>query len=369
MGGAKEAPPKDILELKSSEEDEVDDLFGEDGSDGENEALGSDDGARIVENSDDEDDEEEQRTLKSVDIALPRHAIAAPTEKDVYSIKMPVFLNVEAIPFDPNDFKDHVKQSAERRSKLELSAKQINDDVVAEKLLNQNTIRWRYSNQDEEIVKQSNAHFIQWDDGTLSLKIGEEIFDFRELPSIDNFLVKSHDDLEFLQSDSIINKHSNLVPTSTNSATHRNLTLAVKNIQKKDKILNTLTEKDPLLKQREADENEKKVLKMRRQLEIKRRLQEERLDRQSSPGVGRYDSTPAYERFANKYGDEYDEDDGFIDNDEDEDEDEEEEEEEEEDEDEAAERLQKVKADGAAKYADEAPARKKRRIIDSDDEE
>ncbi|CAH2351448.1 RNA polymerase-associated protein Leo1p [[Candida] railenensis] len=360
--------------------EEVDDLFGDDEDEDQQprEVNGGDDSQES-----DEEEEVDEAELKAIDVSLPRHAISNKTEENVYNIKMPVFLNVEAAPFDPTEFKAQVKQSAENRSKLEMSAKQLNDDLVAEGVLNENTIRWRYSNQNDDIIKQSNAHFVQWDDGSLSVKIGSEMFDFRELPNADSILVRSHDQLEFLQSDSIINKLSNLVPTSTNSATHRKLTQAVKNIQKKVKILNTLTERDPLSKQREADENERKLSKMKRQLEAKRRLQEERLERNSpslagnGPG-GRYDSEPAYERFEKTYGyEDEDEDDGFIDNDEEEEEveEDEEEEEEEEDEDAAAERLRKLKSAGAEKYSkrnveeEEDKTRKKRRIIDSDEEE
>lgn len=359
-------------------DEEVDDLFGDDGID-DNGASPAGDGLEDNDDDDENEAEEESKEATSIEISLPRHAVPNKTEENIYNIKMPVFLNVEAVPFDPSEFKLQVTQNADNRSKLAMSAKQVTEDVVAEKLLNENTVRWRYSNQNDEIVKQSNAHFVQWDDGLLSLKIGGEMFDFRELPNSDNILVRLHDHLEFLQSDSIITRLANLVPTSTNSTTHRKLTQAVKNIQRKDKILNTLTENDPMLKQREADENERKLLKMRRQLEAKRKLQEDRLERSTGSGGGngggRYE--PAYERFERTYGDnEYDDDDKFIDNDEEEEEEDEEEEEEEEDEDEAARRLTKLKAEGASKYSkrqdtpdEEEKARKRRRIIDSDDDE
>lgn len=93
----------------------------------------------------------------------------------------------------------------------------------------------------------------------------------------DTFLVKTHDSHEILQHDSIINKSVNLLPASTFTSTHRKLTQAVKNIQKKDKILNTITDDDPLLKQRMADENERKTMKLKRQIESKRRLQEDEI--------------------------------------------------------------------------------------------
>lgn len=364
-------------ELSNRSEEEVDDLFGED-EDLESKPTES----SIPNEENDSEDSEEEREVTSMDVTLPRHAVSHKPEEDTYSIKMPVFLNVDAHPFDPNDFKEKVAQNAKDRTKSTMDAKQIQNDAIAEKLLNENTIRWRYSNSgNDEIIKQSNAHFVQWDDGLLSLKIGDELFDFRELPITDHFLAKSYVDHEILQNDSILTKSASLLPSSTRTETHRRLTQAVKNIQTKDKILNTLTEKDPMLKQRLADENERKNLKMKRQIEQRRRLQEEKLGKTESPGPGRgntYES--AYERFERTYGaDEYDDEDDFVAND-----DEEVELEDDDDthldidEDEkferGAERLKNLKDDGASKYKSATPdegedRRKRRRIVESDEDD
>lgn len=377
---------KDI-ELSKEEEEEVDDLFGDDDGDEQQTQLQIENDGGIDEDEGDEDESEDEQELKTLDISLPRHAVVHKPEEDTYILKMPVFLNVEAHPFDPTEFKEKVDQNAVERSKSSMNAKQAQNDLNAEKLLNENTIRWRYTNSgNDEIIKQSNAHFVQWNDGSISLKIGNELFDYKELPVYDNFLVKTHDNHEILQNDSIINKLVNLLPTSTFTSTHRKLTEAVKNIQKKDKILNTITDNDPLMKQRLADENERKSLKMKRQIEIKRRLQEERLERTGSPAPGMRNSyEPAYERFERTYGDEeYDEEDDFIANDEEEEEGFDDDEDEEEEFERGSERLKKLKDEGASKYAkreqeeliaedneeeENKQARKKRRIIDSDEEE
>ncbi|ODV81303.1 Leo1-like protein [Suhomyces tanzawaensis NRRL Y-17324] len=355
---------------------DVDDLFGdsevEDQPNEQNRQL-----EPAEEEEQDEDEEEDEDELKTIDLSLPRHAINQKPEQDTYMLKMPVFLNVEAHPFDPNEFRDKVKQNAIERAKTDMTDKQVKSELVAEKLLNENTIRWRYSNSgNDEIIKQSNAHFVLWSDGSVSLKIGSEMFDFKQLPINDTFFVKTHDSYEILQNDAIINKSVNLIPTSTHTSTHRKLTQAVKNIQKKDKILNTITNDDPLLKQRLADENERKTLKLRRQLESKRRLQEERMDRGASPAGrygGREEREPAYERFARTYGgDEYDEEDDFVANDDEEEEEFDEDEDEEEEFERGAERLKQLKLDGDAKYRSQEPEeskRKRRRIIDSDDDE
>lgn len=372
-------------EDRSHSEEEVDDLFGDDGADVKSEstrprvASGSDDD--LEDNKDDvdgdmDDESEEEKEVKSIDVTLPRHALSHKPEKDTYQMKMPVFLNVEAHPFDPNEFKDKVAQNAADRSKSAMDATAVHSDSIAEKLLNENTIRWRYSNSgNDEIIKQSNAHFVQWSDGLMSLKIGKELFDFRELPLVDNYLAKSYVEHEILQNDSILNKSASLLPTSTLTDTHRKLTQAVKNIQKKDKILNTLTDDDPMLKQRMADENERKTLKMKRQMEQKRRLQEERMGKSESPAPGRGSYAPAYERFERTYAeDEYDDEDDFVANDDEEpemedgasDEDVEEQEAEFE---KGAERLKNLKEEGQFKYDDAEDRRKRRRIIESDEDE
>lgn len=375
------------IKRNPSDEEEVDDLFGSGEDDEFSKSKANDDGQQ---SATEEEEEEDDAELKTIDLSLPRHAISAKLEDDVYAIKVPVFLNVEAHPFDPNEFKDQVRQNAEARSNSSMDAKQVKNDLIAEKLLNENTIRWRYSNSgNDEIIKQSNAHFIEWDDGSISLKVGNEMFDFKSLPTTDSFLVKSHDNYEILQNDSILNKTANLLPSSTFTSTHRKLTEALKITQKKDKIFNTITDNDPLLKQKLADENERKSLKLKRQIEQRRRLQEERLERTGSPAVGGYGKNleePSYQRFARTYGDdEYDEEDDFVANDEEEIEEEEDDDgpgfDDEEEFDRGAERLRQVKSDGDAKYRKKSPIdedaeeveesqqRKKRRIIEDDEDD
>ncbi|CUM63241.1 uncharacterized protein PRCAT00000812001 [Priceomyces carsonii] len=374
--------------------EEVDDLFGDEGEPEEQVREAKSEGVEIESDEEGDQSEEELKEIRSSDLSLPRHAMANEVESDTYVLKLPVFLNIDAHPFDANEFKDRLTQTAAERSQSSLTSKQIKDELIAEKLMNENTIRWRYSNSgNDEIIKQSNAHFVQWDDGTISLKIGSEFFDYKQQPLSDQYLVRSHESLEILQCDTAINKSVNLIPASTFTSTHRKLTQAVKSIQKKDKILNTITKDDPLLKQRLADENERKSLKLKRQIELKRRLQEERLERTNSPVTGAggngYDET-TYERFARTYGnDEYDEEDDFIANDEEEEEEvedgddqEELESENEEDAERGAERLRQLKEEGAAKYHEDASlkevgsdeeasrlARKRRRIVDSDEDE
>ena len=42
----------------------------------------------------------------------------------------------------------------------------------------ENTIRWRYSkDKDGEEIKESNCRFVRWSDGSLSMHLGNEVFD------------------------------------------------------------------------------------------------------------------------------------------------------------------------------------------------
>ena len=394
-------------------QEELDDLFGESGgedqdqdqdqetkSDSEEQQSQSTSKRNRVDydsqnegSNDDEEEEEEEIEKKVLEISLPRHAVSLISE-GTKILKTPAHLKIEPRPFDPNKFKDEVEYKMQERKEQGLTSKQIYNEQLAEKLINETTIRWRYHNSgNDEIIKQSNAHFVQWNDGSVSLKIGNEMFDVKSLPVVDNLLVRSHKTAEFLQTDSIIELNINLLPASTNSI-HKRLLQVMKNVQFKDKILSTTTEVDPLMKQRIEDENEKKKLKMKRMLEAKRRLQEQKWERGDSPAVG---GSRAYSAYADEdeddddYGvgggrggaaEEYDEEDDFVAGDEeeveqydDEDEEDEEEEEVEEQEEEfekGAERLRKLKEEGAARYREasaEEETRKRRRIIDSDEDD
>lgn len=362
-------------------EEELDDLFG-DGDDNEDKVEESpvkSDNEEVDDRDedDDEDDEESETTKQFIDISLPRHAITQHMEKDVSLLKTPDFLNLEAHPFDPTAFKEQIEENQNARKSKGLTAKEIHNEQITEKLLNENTIRWRYHNAgNDDIIKQSNAHFVAWNDGSVSLKVGNEIYDVRELPLYDHILVRSYETAEILQSDSIISKTMNLLPASS---AHRKI--LVKNITKKEKILNTITDVDPLEKQRIADENARKAMKLKRQLESKRRLQDEKWERSASPGFKNQGSS--YEVYSEKYEEDDDDGyggDGFVAADEEEielfDDDDEDEDADEEEFEKGAERLRKVKEEGAAKYRtpsqepddEDERIRKRRRIIDSDEE-
>lgn len=51
------------------------------------------------------------------------------------------------------------------------------------KLKVENTIRWREDiDKEGNTIKESNARFVRWSDGSLSLHLGSEIFDVYKQP-------------------------------------------------------------------------------------------------------------------------------------------------------------------------------------------
>lgn len=60
------------------------------------------------------------------------------------------------------------------------------------KLKVENTIRWREVTDDEgNVLKESNARLVKWSDGSFSLHLGSEIFDVYKQP-LQVIKVKNH---------------------------------------------------------------------------------------------------------------------------------------------------------------------------------
>lgn len=354
----------------SQSEDEDDDmgLFGdEDDDEGE---------GKVAENEDDEDEEIEEKVreedLRTLEISLVRNSRSHLKEGDsTIKLQLPTYIGIEAKPFDPSKFEESVQEETENQSHL-----------LDDKLLAENTVRWRYStNKNGDVYRQSNTQIIEWEDGSYSLKLGSEIFDIKLKPNEDNFLVMTHDDQDILQTQDILTHTAKIVPTSTSSQVHKRLTKAIANrlaFNKQHKMKSIILDEDPDLKIKALEKLEEEAFKARRRAELKRLQEEERFERGSpAPSKRTYYSRAEEEEEEDDGIDvrknEYDDDDGFIDDDEEE----EEGYDDEEDEDEldrAAERLKKVKEAGAAKYLsledeEEKVTRKKRRIISDDEDE
>lgn len=282
MSGGEEEAREELNDLNpvsnvDNEEvnEDMDDLFGDD-SEEDQEVQSKGTGVKsIVDDDEDEDqipeedqEEEEPKEIHAIDLDLAKHPNHSKSGDESYYLSLPTFLNIDALPFDAPAFKESIVE------KQDLSV----DDRMMEKLFAENVIRWRYNKVGEQVYKQSNAHFVEWLDGSLSLKLGEEIFDVVRNPTADHFLTVRHNDLEIFQTGAIFTKNMKLIPSSTSSEIHRRLTNYIKTKNAKtDHVSRAVMVEDPeeALKRREKEEGE--AIRLQKKLEQKRLQEEERV--------------------------------------------------------------------------------------------
>lgn len=373
-------------------EDDVDNLFGDDDDeDDQDRAIDSrpanEDG--IVEDDDEEDDfrrddgrefaveeSKPQRDLRTIDLDVVRHPPKF-SHKDgkLYDAKVPNFLEVDPTRFEGKPYLETLVEQAKTLTK---------DEIELNRLRAENTIRWRYAKDSNgELINESNAQVIEWEDGSLSLKLGEEYFDVIQSDLTDTFLATYSEESGLLTTDGVFTNSLKIVPTSTNSNIHRKLTSAIQARQQtKPGAQSVFVDKDPEQEARRLEKQQEQLIRERRRKELKEKKDSERYD-SDTPRVGQRISRESY--YAAPRGrDEYEEDDFMVDDEDDVEEDDEE------DDLAAAERLRRVKSEGAAKYRDDdedgdeededvaeddddeeatAKARKKRRVIESDEDD
>ncbi|VDN56465.1 unnamed protein product [Dracunculus medinensis] len=152
-------------------------------------------------------------------------------EQGLYFIKVPNFLSIDSHPFDPDHYEDEFDEDdlmdEEGRSRLKLRV--------------ENTIRWRYAlDENGDIIKQSNSKIVKWSDGSMSLYLGSEVFDIMVQPM-------QHDNHLFLRQGAGLQGHAvfkeKMVfrPHSTDSVTHRKVTLSMADRSNKSQRVKVLT--------------------------------------------------------------------------------------------------------------------------------
>lgn len=321
-----------------------------------------------IEDSDSQESEEEES--RPIHIREDVIARLPPSQKnsDSFYARIPAFITLEPRPFDSNKFLEQAKQNE----------KEQENNV---RLADENMVLWKYAKKDDTMVKQSNARFVKWSDGSLSLQLGHEIFDVEQQSLYDpSFLCLSHTSNSLLQTTKLLTKSAKFVPTSTSSKTHIKLAQALtkKQLQNVTVVSGHATVEDPEKVQREAEKQQMLTLKARRKLESKRQQQQDDYGYSSVPKKkvtgSRYqldeDEEEEYGRPLSN-GNDYEEDDFVVDDenedamDEDDDDDLMGADNSDGDSDGNADRLRQVKQKGQEAYRDH----KKRRVIDDDDED
>ncbi|KAJ1995003.1 Paf1 complex component [Dimargaris cristalligena] len=233
------------------EDSRLDDLFGEDSLQSPQPAT-------------------EEYPLDSHDYAnaespLPVRITATPIpfapHSDHYISKIPGFLHFEPQPFDPDTYEEERMEAYDHPEALKLKL--------------DNTIRWRQVKdpQSSALRPQSNARFVKWSDGSMSLVLGSEFFDVIVKP-VDNpycllTTLPAQDDIQ--QGCCQVSHTASFRPSSTTSLTHKKLSKSIADRHRKKtrtKLYNTT--KDPELLKRELEVQENERLKAIKRLEATR---------------------------------------------------------------------------------------------------
>ncbi|KAJ3089620.1 Paf1 complex component [Quaeritorhiza haematococci] len=191
------------------------------------------------------------------------------TEIGLFFARLPNFLTVDPKPFDPETCNDEFEEDAEE-------AGDDDEEEARIRLKVENRIRWRYTKDEEGNIvgKESNARLIRWSDNSFSLLLGEELFEVsvNQMEEAHQYLVVQHKEEGFLQTQARFNRMMTFRPHSTNSITHKKLTMAIANKHRKfgrTKLFATTVDPEKLIMDIEKSENEK--LKARRRMEAKQR--------------------------------------------------------------------------------------------------
>ncbi|KAK9369346.1 Leo1-like protein-domain-containing protein [Lipomyces kononenkoae] len=299
-----------------------------------------------------EEPEFEEVEMQEMEITMPRYLPSHSMPKEIHVARIPNFLNVDYSAFDPDSY---LENAANIQAEGEAAA-ELREQLRAEV---NNTIRWRYTRDEYGNPKiQSNARIIRWSDGSLSLKLGSEVFDITKKSIADTYLAVSHDQQEIVQFHAKLASSMTLVPTSTASLTHMRLSKAIaRGNVKVSNIHDIATTEDPEKMKREAEKAEESKIRARKKLDNKRRQRESRYGRDTGDLSGAAGMERGRRRTYNEddgmgygAGDQYERDD-FVVSDDDEEE-------------ERAARLTKLKKQGADKYKE-----KRRQAKDSEEEE
>lgn len=197
------------------------------------------------------EDLEYQETKRVLESTLANYAAPESSDGELYYIKMPNFLTVAEKPFDPRSYLE------EARSEYEEMVANSYDNYQRVRSRIENTIRWRYiKNSDGTYTKESNARFLKWSDGSLSLLLGSELFSVVVKNTISDYMYLSisHETQSLLMSRKRFTKNMAFLPIDTGSSTHKRVTEAIlRGNMKRSSIIEFINIEDPEKVKREAE--------------------------------------------------------------------------------------------------------------------
>ncbi|KAF8636385.1 hypothetical protein AX17_003567 [Amanita inopinata Kibby_2008] len=207
--------------------------------------------------------------VKEAEVAFPNIPIPRSSDNSNWVIKMPNFVKVDSKPFHPDTYIGPEQEEEELQQ-----TETVREKTMSIKLRVENTVRWRWvKDETGQDKRQSNSRIIRWSDGSLSLRLGKELFDINQ--TIDTsagiprqliggsqsqstqsqsrtplgtsqgltYLVAQHKRSQVLQAEAVITGYMHLRPAGMHSETHRMLVRAVG--QKHSKVARLRMAPDP----------------------------------------------------------------------------------------------------------------------------
>ncbi|KAJ8094653.1 Paf1 complex component [Marasmius tenuissimus] len=256
---------------EDGEEAARDDAHDEDNSDAASEEADPEaEQRRALEYEEDENPQELAIEVREAEVSFPNLPMPTSTNGENWVIRMPNFVKVDSKPFHPETY-----IGPEQEDEYGSQAESVREKSMSIKLKVENTVRWRWvKDQAGNDVRQSNSRIVRWSDGTLSLRLGKELFDITKsvdtagavprnlgvppssqqqsqsqipsaLPKSQGltYLVAQHKRSQVLQAEAVITGHMSLRPTGMQSETHRMLVRAVG--QKHNKVARLRMAPDP----------------------------------------------------------------------------------------------------------------------------
>lgn len=230
--------------------------------------------ARRIGDDEDESDEEDQPQQRQRPIGPPLHLNAElvdlPARDSIRLVRLSNILGLESQPYE--------------RSTFQASREYYEDEQGARRIKLTNKLRWREAfDEDGQPIRQSNARFVQWEDGSWQLLLGDEVLDVKELDmqQDNSFLFVRHQGV--IQGQAALETKVALQPASLSSKLHTRLTAAVdKRHTKVNKVRHTATVSNP------AQEKEQRA-----KMEEQRIRDRENLQRRQGREMRKYAQPPA----------------------------------------------------------------------------
>jgi len=217
--------------------------------------------------ADSQEEEQQQEEGVAIEIELPK--VDTAIGDDVYFVKLPNFLSIETKPFDQAFYEDEIDEDEvlddEGRARLKLKV--------------ENTLRWRHGKDREgNDIKESNARIVKWSDGSISLHLGNEIFDIFKMPieGLQNHLFVQQG--TGLQAKAVFREKFTFRPYSTKSQTHLKMTMSIaEKVSKTQKIqLIPVTDRDPEAARKEMTKKEEERMRAQMRRESQQRRMREK---------------------------------------------------------------------------------------------